>query len=270
MVSAIVGVSSVQAADLPVRAYTKAPVVEVAPSWSGFYVGATVGGAWSKVDPTFSDPGNVAFPICGPCNGPFDTTTIDQTGRGVIGGAHAGYNWQFSPNFLLGIEGDFTGTNLRHRTDARLTSVGVVLPVSNLGYQTDINWLASIRGRLGYVNGNWMVYGTGGVAFAKFDFTGSESCDQPTCNPVFANSSINKARTGWTAGAGTEWAFASGWRARAEYLYYEFDSTDTTSTLFVNDGGAPFGCGAGLCNAVFSVGKIDIHTLRVGLSYAFR
>ena len=45
---AVLGVSSVLAADLPARTYTKAPAMAPAYDWSGFYLGAQGGGAGSR------------------------------------------------------------------------------------------------------------------------------------------------------------------------------------------------------------------------------
>jgi outer membrane immunogenic protein len=268
------------AADIAARPYTKAPLAELAYNWSGFYVGATIGAGWSTVDPTFSDPRNVAWDNCGPCYGSgFATQTIDQKATGVLGGFHGGYNWQVSPNWLLGLEGDFTGSDLKHTTNAPLIGFasGTLAPFnvanSNLNFQTNINWLASIRGRLGYVKSNWLIYATGGVAFANINFSGAATCGDggPMCGPLQGLASFSTTRTGWTVGAGTEWQIPNtAWRARAEYLFYEFDTTNAASVGFTA-GGVSASCVLGdPCNGTMSVGKIDIQTVRVGLSYAFR
>src|SRR5947209_2812522 len=224
----------------PDEPYTKAAaLVQPAHGWSGFYVGGHVGAGWSVVDPTFADPRGVGFNFCGPCFGTgFGTQTFDQKATGVIGGFHGGYNWQAPPNWLVGLEGDFTGSGLKHTTNAPLIgfAFGTLAPFnvdhSNLNFQTDINWLASIRGRLGYVNSNWLFYGTGGVAFADIKFSGAATCPitSSDCAPVQGFASFHNTRTGWTAGAGAEWNIPStSWRALAEYLFYEFDSTTESS-----------------------------------------
>ncbi len=74
-----------QAADLPATAY-KAPAYAAAPfSWTGFYAGANLGGAFT---------GNDGFANAASGNG----------GKlsGVIGGLQAGYNYQLSPLVVVG------------------------------------------------------------------------------------------------------------------------------------------------------------------------
>ena len=84
------------AADMPVKApVRKAPMVAPVYDWSGFYVGAHIGGAWSNSTLTNSNIG----------------TSWDPGGTGFIGGFQAGYNFQ-AGNFLFGVEGDFDWTTL--------------------------------------------------------------------------------------------------------------------------------------------------------------
>src|SRR5215813_12444161 len=88
------------AADIPV----KAPVVAQAFSWTGFYVGVHAGGQWTRNDgrwdplPTAVDFGE--FPIVGN----FKDTVF-------VGGIHEGYNWQFAPRWVAGIELDWSWTD---------------------------------------------------------------------------------------------------------------------------------------------------------------
>jgi len=80
----------------------------------------------------------------------------------------------------------------------------------------NIDWMASIRGRLGYAADRWLIYFTGGGAWAdvnyRTDFTGFGF------NPL----SANKTLSGWVVGGGVEYAVTNNWTVRAEYLYYDF------------------------------------------------
>ena len=82
-------------------AYTKAPVAPVAVyNWGGFYIGGHVGGAWTNqewVNTANVIPGDT-FGDLAPGQG------FRQSGSGIFGGGHAGYNWQAS-NFASGLEG---------------------------------------------------------------------------------------------------------------------------------------------------------------------
>jgi opacity protein-like surface antigen len=81
---------SAMAADPRVQAPVYAPSVKPPPyNWSGLYLGANVGGAWSNrtlniAATAWDDPGSTAF----------------------IGGFQLGYNLQ-AGHFLVGVEGDF-------------------------------------------------------------------------------------------------------------------------------------------------------------------
>src|ERR1700676_1397788 len=87
------------AADLPVRPYAPPVVAPLSYNWNGFYIGAHLGGAWERRDFT-------------------QTFGIVETGNhkpsGIMGGGQIGYNWQFAPNCLLGVEADVSGADLSH------------------------------------------------------------------------------------------------------------------------------------------------------------
>ena len=96
-----VAASQALAADLPPPSYKAAPpaYTPYAPytpafSWTGFYLGANAGWAWSKGD------GTIAF------GGPSGNFSGD--GNGFLGGAQIGYNWQMD-NWVFGLEADFQG-----------------------------------------------------------------------------------------------------------------------------------------------------------------
>src|SRR6476659_8356282 len=89
------------AADLP----AKAPPAMLAPapvySWTGFYFGGNVGGAWTQSDGNWIPLPSPAIFGANPISGDFNKS-------GVIGGVQVGYNWQFAPSWVAGIEGDFS------------------------------------------------------------------------------------------------------------------------------------------------------------------
>jgi outer membrane immunogenic protein len=211
--------TSVFAADLAARPYTKAPAY-AAPiyNWTGLYVGAFVGGAFDGSDG-------------------FSTTSAAIAGSksdsAFFGGGQVGYNYQFAPNWVAGIEGDIGGlsSNDRRFTDG----------VNSLRDRTD--WLASVTGRLGYTWGPGMVYGKGGVAFRD---NGGLSSNLP-----FA---ADRNDTGYTVGGGLEYFFAPAWSAKVEYDYYNFDRTTIAS-----------GLGGGSLVSY----RDDVHTVKAGINYHF-
>ena len=76
--------------------------------------------------------------------------------------------------------------------------------------QTQSDWLATVRGRAGYAFDRILIYGTGGGAF------GNVQAGVRRAGP-FSSST----QTGWTAGAGVEFAFTPNLTAKVEYLYVD-------------------------------------------------
>ena len=147
----VVGTVSASAADLAARPYTKAPVAVAAVyNWTGFYIGGQVGYAWGDNHTT-----------------EFVTATGLPSGfnqnyntNGVVGGVHAGYNWQFG-QFVFGLEGDVEGADIK----------GGYRLVNTNGTDYRLRDQASIRGRAGVAFNNSLLYVTGGAAFADIEHT---------------------------------------------------------------------------------------------------
>jgi outer membrane immunogenic protein len=191
---------------MPVKA-PPAPPPEVC-TWCGFYIGANVGGSWGDARSSFDAPGFPAF---------FSNTTHPD---GVIGGGQLGYNWQ-TGNVVFGIETDIQGSGQRDSQTlaATATPLGLV-SLSEIDKQT---WFGTTRGRLGFApgGGNWLLYGTGGVAYG--DVNSSLTLTTPLGTATVSNSST---RVGWAAGGGVEYMFLPRWSFKAEYLYMDLGTED--------------------------------------------
>jgi outer membrane immunogenic protein len=197
-----------------------APPAVVAPiyCWTGFYFGAHVGGA-------FSGDNN------------FNGLATGNNGNGrVLGGFQAGGDWQFNPNWVVGIEGEYSWLS---------GSAGAIFP-GGFAYTNNQRGLGSITGRIGYTWGPGLVYVKGG-------FASSDNNENVTLNgvPVTFTTSADH-RSGYTIGAGVEYVFAPNWSAKAEYQYYNFGSANFTSPA----GLVPFGS--------FTT---DDHVIKVGVNY---
>jgi outer membrane immunogenic protein len=238
----IAGVGAASAADLPARTYSKAPAVVPVPvyNWTGCYIGAEGGGNWGSARNFSFDPaltGNV-------------TNSYSLSG-GMAGGT-VGCNYQ-SGQFVFGIEGDDSWTNKSGSTFAIppfLTTASV---------QTRENWIATIRGRIGYAFAPaWLVYLTGGGAATNARLTIADAALGVA--PV----SQSNTRWGWTVGAGAEWGFADNWSVKLEYLHADFGN----SSYFVPDVVVPIGGGG-----TFTVLSQNVHLtddmVRVGVNYRF-
>ncbi len=182
-----------QAADLPSRAMAPIPPAFTAYNWTGFYVGAQVGYKWG------SDRTTEFVTATGLASG-FDR---GFSPKGVIGGLHAGYNQQFGA-MVVGVEADIEASGYR----------GGYTNVAPTGTRFRSDWQGSVRARLGVTPVDRMlVYVTGGVAFAQIRhsyFNGAIS------------EGFTQTRTGYTIGAGVEYAFTNNLTARVEYRYSDY------------------------------------------------
>ena len=228
VISALVGITAASAADLGPRAYTKAPVVvDASYNWSGFYVGLNAGGEWSRSNAAtttiFSPPGY--FANTSPAAiGLAGAQRVNSSG--FTGGLTAGYNWQAS-NIVFGIESDFNYFGVKGSS----TGSGIYPCCAPTGFTVNTSvssdWLITLRPRVGFAANNWLLYVTGGLAVAnlKSSYSFTDTFDTAT-----ESASISKTKAGWTVGVGTEYALMNGWSVKAEYLYVDLGSENTTST----------------------------------------
>jgi outer membrane immunogenic protein len=178
-------------------------------SWTGFYIGAHAGGAFSdELDVTLSIDTDMGS------RSRSNSLEIDNT---WLAGLHLGYNWQSTGGLVLGVEGawSFLGGDRD-------------LDVAD-GLEIDDQWLASIRGRLGYAFGQTLVYATGGVAFLGSDH--DKFFADAIGEDVF---DFDDTTTGWVAGVGVEYKLRENVSLGLEGLYYAFEDDDTVS----DDGGS--------------------------------
>jgi outer membrane immunogenic protein len=144
-------------------------------------------------------------------------------------------------------------------------------PAFNMNVSATNHYLVSLRGRLGWVAGPWMLYGTGGAAWTSTSYTATATglvSGAVLLPGVTTNTSFNNSvSTGWVAGAGIEWMLSPNWLVRAEYLHYDFSGSSGTMPLVF---AAPFGsCAPGACNWTINSSDLAFDTGRVGLSYRF-
>ena len=276
-VSAVAFTQIASAADMPVNAPVYKAPAAVAPSWTGFYVGANIGGGWGSrnVDYVPNDPAAVV--LFGPgFNGAPPSASF--TSSGVLGGLQLGYNWQFNRNWLIGLETDFDWSGIK---GSGLSGGVVSLGPSPFTATADehIKWFGTVRARLGYLPAdNVLAYITGGFAYGRVEHTGmyvvnvgngfsdNNSGFRFACHPnenatCFAGSASSVA-TGWTAGGGLEYAFWKNLTLKAEYLYVSLDSKSVTETATNFAGLKPSSF-----NANFN--RTNFNVARLGMNYRF-
>lgn len=178
------------AADLAPAAVEPAAPVALPYSWTGFYVGAELGYGWGTSSAPYAlNPG-----------GPYNRYQAGPDQKGFVGGAFAGYNYQIN-QFVMGVEGDFQFSDIHgddHQSGGDVNGLNA-------------NWQASARLRLGYAIDRFLPYVTGGVAFLNTDATAPYGAPNDTLN-----------LTGWTIGAGVEYAITDNLIARLEYRYADY------------------------------------------------
>ncbi len=198
--------------------------IEAPWTWTGFYVGGTIGYGWGKssTDTVFSDPTTA---------GQLFATNGSRKLEGAIGGAQGGYNW-VAGNMLAGVEADLNYSGQRARMRAACPGevcnpalVGVasdpsVLALSDQGQK--LEWFATLRGRLGAaVTPGALAYVTGGLAVGEIMTSGTVFGFDGDGNPVNTIVSSHNTKAGWTVGGGIEGRLAGNWTARLEYLYLD-------------------------------------------------
>ena len=202
-------------------------VVPMAFSWTGAYVGGDLGGSFASSSIASATTGWV-------------TRSVNPTG--LMGGAYAGYNYQVSPNFVAGVEGDFQGNH---------SSASFYYPTFDVSPSVQQNWLASLNARLGIVYDRALFYLIGGGALAQGSVTATPGVVlfSPQLNPISRTANLS----GWDIGAGVEYAFDPHWVSRLEYRFYDFGSFDSANV------------GHYLPLHV----QTSVNTVRVGFAYLF-
>src|ERR1700742_3441716 len=134
-----------RAADLGARPVYKAPAAIVPTwNWTGFYAGLNAGYGWGDQTLSVSGAGSAG--------------SLKTNLNGFVGGGQIGYNWQAPNNFVFGVEADIDGSSARKTATGTLTVLGVGVTTTATNR---LDYLGTVRGRLGYAAGSWMPYITG-------------------------------------------------------------------------------------------------------------
>ena len=203
------------AADLPSKkSVYMAPTPAVyAFSWTGAYIGGQVGGIQNRISGPFTNAAGV-----GGINGGYSTSRTSF----MLGG-YAGYNYQFAGNIVVGVETDINAVlGNRGRVNNFQYAVG-----SNYDITTRQTYNGAVRGRLGYAYDRALFYVAGGFAYGNAKTSYAVAGTAPT---VFNNST----HTGYTLGAGVDYAITNNIIARLEYRYTDLGHksfVDTTNNV---------------------------------------
>jgi outer membrane immunogenic protein len=249
---ALLVTNDVKAADLAVKApayVAPAPVY----SWTGCYVGAHVGWGWGQ-----NNNSQVSTGSFGEANPVSAAGSINTSG--ALFGGQVGCNYQFAPTWVVGLQGDFAGTDINGRASDPIGGVFTSKfdeegNARSIGSKTD--WLASITARLGYTiyNNQALLYVKGGAAWVNNQY------DLANAFSGFTNNEVSETRTGWTVGVGAEWMISQHWSAFVEGNYYNFGNGNLLSSQTSFPFDEP--------PSTFSSGKQQIETVKIGVNYKF-
>jgi outer membrane immunogenic protein len=243
------------AADMPVKApIYKAPVA-IPYNWTGFYVGANAGYGWSRQT---AENGLLFFGAPIALNDGFPESFSD-TASGFIGGGQIGYNYQIN-RMVLGLEADldYSGITGGPTFSGVLNLGGPPVPTNvTVDLQQKLDWLATFRGRLGYISSDaLLLYLTGGLAVGKIE--NPMAITFTNVGTTTYTGSSTTTRTGWTLGGGAEYALARNWTAKLEYLHVDLGRTSVI--------GSTVPAGVTQLTADFTN---RYHIVRFGVNYRF-
>lgn len=250
LILAAAGVSlagAASAADLGAAPiYRKAPPV-INYMWQGAYVGLYAGGATGAGDMETTNPVTGAGAPVLPTNA---AVANYNYGSSFVGGYTSGYNWQVSPNWVIGYESETGYMSIKGSSAFGASATG-----QNTIATTSINGLYSAwTARLGYAWDRSLIYAKGGLTLVQIE-TG-------VANSVAGQhlfTTDRKFEIGYAVGGGWEYALDPKWSVKAEYLYLGFSGDFKTTGNF--NSGAPQN---------FSTTSLaGIHTGKVGVNYKF-
>jgi outer membrane immunogenic protein len=219
------------AADMPLKApRLAAPAF----SWTGFYLGGNVGGAWGTYDIVTAQtiPGNPFFTIDANAVSAAASPSIQP--NSFIGGGQAGFNMQ-TGNVVVGIEVDFDALALS-AANAQTLPFPSTLPGGPIGPPTlnfstsesvSTEWLFTARPRLGWAANNLLLYVTGGLAVGNEKFTQAINL----LVPFVETTTFSTTRTGWAVGGGLEYAVTRNWSVKGEFLHVDLGSVNFAGTI---------------------------------------
>jgi outer membrane immunogenic protein len=188
-------------------------------NWTGQYIGGHVGYGFGSYHHRNDNNG---------------ARTRDFDMDGIVGGLSAGYNWQTrGTSLVLGIEADIAASGVKGADDDPAWGCG------GGPCTASVKWFGTVRPRVGFAHSNALFFATGGFAFGNVEAT-SDGVE-----------GSSKIQSGWTAGAGIEWAFSPRWSAKVEYLH-----VDLGGFVYRYNGATPI-----------SVRSLEFDVVRLGVNY---
>jgi outer membrane immunogenic protein len=239
-----IGTVAASAADLAPAPYQKAPVVVPPPvfSWTGFYVGANIGGAWANNNWTDTL---------------FGTNFNNGNNGAFIGGGQIGGNYQIG-QFVIGGEWDFDWAANNNNGGN-----GVLIPALGNTYLLTNNdrWITTVAARFGWAIDHWLLYGKAGggwVGTNNWNLTNVTTGVALGCGNFVTNCSNSIG--GWLVGAGFEYAFTNNWTVKVEYDYLGLGNRTINIPATAPDA---------IAGDTFTSNNNNVQMVKVGVNYLF-
>jgi outer membrane immunogenic protein len=181
--------------------YDPAPLVF---SWSGFYIGANVGWAYTSAESAESipDPDDLITAV---------SLNYEQTASSITGGGQVGWQRQWN-TWVFGIEGAYSAISFDTNKFSPLISTVSDIPLTR---SVEVSNIFTLTGRLGYAYEQWLAYIKGGWASADIN---------ASYNFGGFTTSTSGRENGWTAGIGIDYAIHPNLFVGVEYNYLSFRS----------------------------------------------
>lgn len=211
--------------------------------WTGFYVGGVVGYGWADTTINSFNSNTNKFEL-----------KYDNNPKGVFGGGVVGYNYVLPTSYplIIGLEGDISGTDQNETTLQPKPSD----PQSAATLKQELDYFATIRGRIGTPIQSFFPYVTGGVAFTRLSAKNTQvSCGPGGCGTTSLGTTENlsASQTGWVAGAGVEYDLSSRLSTKLEYQHMDFGEYNFHASVFPRYGSE----------------SLKDDTIRLGINYHF-
>ena len=269
--------ASAFAADLP-SMKAPLPLPPPPPLWTGFYAGVNGGGTFggsssltTSAADLYDDDFFAAAGAAGALSA-YASGVRNGNNGAFVGGGQVGFNYQFNPRFLVGLEADIDGVAnssvVTTFTGAAPDPLGTTTTMVTSGqFRSSLDYLGTVRGRAGFLaTPTLLLYGAAGLAYAGANFSAAyASFDLAgVYGPAFSSGTYSDTRVGWTAGAGVEWMFLPNLSVKVDYLYYDLGSA--TINTVVTWGSLGF---SGYAYSTSASARFNGNLVRAGLNYHF-
>lgn len=234
-------------ASTQVQAGTMGPVEM--PSWSGVYVSGQLGGAWGQGRYNFTNSNYYNTFVLN--LSPFTPFNLDK--NGFSGGGSIGYNYQFG-SYVVGLENSFFATGLK-------TSIASpFFPLTDV-FTNTTNSLGSIRAKVGYAPGKWLINFNGGLSMIRSHISfKSPAAFRNTPNSVTSHTAFSPYtwNAGFVLGVGIDRKITSHLSAGLGYEYNRANTTILASPIFAQGG-----------LALTANGKLVVQNVMARITYHF-